>query len=278
MLIDYTIYILFTQNIRFLSFLVADFRPPQEEDGTPNNQHRIHIDEDIFTTSFTKSVSDTLANLCENTLRQKSSFRGGEIITIAYKIKSDIGVQMQLVQLMCPPFYNLVKGSNGCCSQNEDMFSKLYQLTINEKVSQNFKLILQEISEKVRSFFGVFCHALMKEVLKSRSQLYTNCNIGEQSELTETDQQVIYYISGYMINALSKCKKHKLHHAFQEALKHTIRSDQSGEKTFVSKYATWTEKASHGKLTFPSDNFFLLVREMDLIVRQQTEGVDLYKN
>lgn len=44
-------------------------------------------------------------------------------------------------------------------------------------------------------------------------------------------------------------------------------TNESNEKTFVSKFATWTTKLNRGGLKTPSDKFFLLVCEFESIYR-----------
>ena len=115
----------------------------------------------------------------------------------------------------------------------------------------------------------------MNVIVKNKSNSYEEKKENCEINISHNDQQVLYYISGYLMNVLArKCAKEKnlsIQEAFHEAIENAMRNENNSEKTFVTKYNEWTEKVNRGGLKFASDNFFLLVRQFENICR---EGID----
>lgn len=44
------------------------------------------------------------------------------------------------------------------------------------------------------------------------------------------------------------------------------------DENFLKKYASFSEKKKRGSLQYPCDNFFLTLRSMEIVVRQNTIG------
>ena len=83
--------------------------------------------------------------------------------------------------------------------------------------------------------------------------------------ISDNDQSILYYIAGYILRSLHKkylrYSKHKL------SLVDKF-SDNSENHNFVQKYDRWYKIQDRGGLQKPCDTFFLLVRELELIVRK----------
>ena len=102
----------------------------------------------------------------------------------------------------------------------------------------------------------------------------------KNSTITDNDQAILYYISGYIPKALKK-KYMKIKNIEERELKikcietMVLKSTSQGVS---AKYAKWTSKISRGGLQHPDDNSFLLVKEMENIMRQEVDQENLNAN
>ena len=134
-----------------------------------------------------------------------------------------------------------------------------------------------------RQFVGILFHKILGETVLERSQMLEKTAEKRSSELSDSDQSVIYYISGYIITALHKqASKKKVQNvklkALQEAMQVSLKHESDSEKTFVTKYSSWTEKINRGGLKIPSDNFYLFIRECEMCCRQEIDETNLHKD
>jgi hypothetical protein len=73
--------------------------------------------------------------------------------------------------------------------------------------------LLSIVSETVeemlpfQQFTAVFLHQLLEDLISSRSELYNKETSVSSTELSEQKQQVVFYISGFVICALQKRRK-----------------------------------------------------------------------
>jgi len=94
--------------------------------------------------------------------------------------------------------------------------------------------------------------------------------------LSDVDQNVLYYISGFMAKKLQAaclkyCKLQPLEGLVQCLTTHEPKLFQH----FVHKYTSWVERQSRGGLLYPIADFYLMVREFDIIYRQSVSSTTL---
>lgn len=190
-----------------------------------------------------------------------------------------------ILSALSPSFKGVISSSEGSSNSdltvNEQLFSSYYNMTCLDSIhTLLFNLLTTEINSNeiddsmpIKPFVALLQDRIFKELIKQRATLYTRKS-KEPTSLSETDQSILYYLSGYIISALKKestqvkNKKSSKHQKMFEQLSELICKDTTSTKTFVSKYTKWTEKLNRGGLKVPSDNFFLLVREFENIYRK----------
>ena len=100
----------------------------------------------------------------------------------------------------------------------------------------------------------------------------------KSESLSENDNTVLYYISGYIIRALEK-KYNKIKNQVKRERKtekvRSLRSDQP-TKSFTDKYTRLLEIKDRGGLRKPSDEFFFLIREFENVVRTNVNMDNLH--
>lgn len=106
---------------------------------------------------------------------------------------------------------------------------------------------------------------MLSELHKLRGPSETNT----PDPLSDVDQSVLYYISGFIVNNLkASCRRHsKLErHENLISLLSSTEPQQTGH--FVEKYSKWVKTQSRGGLVYPIADFYLLIRDLDLTFRQ----------
>jgi hypothetical protein len=87
----------------------------------------------------------------------------------------------------------------------------------------------------------------------------------EQSTVSVNDQSILFYIAGFIIKALKK-------RYYVVSSKNLTIIDKlvshSDSSSFGTSYSEWFNKQDRGALQKKSDNFFLLVRELENIVHK----------
>ena len=83
--------------------------------------------------------------------------------------------------------------------------------------------------------------------------------------ISDNDQSIFYYIAGYILRSLHKKYLRYSKHELSLVDKFSVNSENHN---FVQKYDRWYKIQDRGGLQKPCDTFFLLVRELELIVRK----------
>ena len=103
---------------------------------------------------------------------------------------------------------------------------------------------------------------------EKQSVLSETLKISEKQTMSDSEQEILMYISGYILHSLKKMAKRfkTTYHQEVSVLIHHLVSSQNTQ-TFVSKFKKWTEKLNRGGLILPCDDFFLLVRNMEIVMK-----------
>jgi len=124
---------------------------------------------------------------------------------------------------------------------------------------------LQHSKNTVNNFLQLIFEDIVGEILVHQTTIAKDNADKEQSMISDNDQSILYYIAGYILRSLHKkylrYSKHKL------SLVDKF-SDNSENHNFVQKYDRWYKIQDRGGLQKPCDTFFLLVRELELVVRK----------
>ena len=120
-------------------------------------------------------------------------------------------------------------------------------------------------TKSVNLFIQLVLEDIVGEILVQQTKLATDISNKHHSQISENDQSILYYIGGYIVRSLRK--KYT-----QFSVKKLSLLNNFTQKTdclnFVAKYEKWYSTQNRGGLQKPSDSLFLLVRELEAVVRR----------
>jgi len=170
-------------------------------------------------------------------------------------------------------------------SDQEEFLMKLHRLRSNDDTVNSF---LAFITSKIpdvdrcccRQFFQVWVRHFSTAVISCLTKLNSAAvsqSVDQPDILTTVEQNVLYYIAGYMVMKLKAAtvRQPKLKKADNLvailASKHPTTTDH-----FVKKYTEWVSVQSRGGLMYPSNEYYVMVRHLDRIFREMASGYDLH--
>ena len=243
----------------------------------------IHEFDDIFK----KVLIDSLRKVADDPFRRMSiSVSGKGVLVIANALLDCNQKQEQIQSFIKDKFYSVLTVTTEADSNTKEaMYSEWYKLTSNQTISERLQGIISDgMDSKLpfQQFVGILMFKILEQIINERSNMFEKSAEKRSSQISESDQGVLFYISGFIISSLQKEASKKIHNkklmALKEAMQVCLKRESDSEKTFVSNYATWTEKINRGGLKIPSDNFFLFIRECELYCRQEIDENNLNKN
>lgn len=232
------------------------------------------IEQKGFNDVFTKTVPLALHNVAESQYRKLDvSIHGKGIIQVSKILSEDYAKVKKVTEFLSLPYYGVFNNSNRQdLNIKEAIFMSFHNMS-QEILPSLIDIVTENIEERLpfRQFCATFLHQILKDLIASRSELYKK-EISKSPELSEKEQQVLFYISGFLICALQKQLK-RLKASEKEALivglEHMQLNKSNTEKTMSQKFSNWTNKLDRGGLKIPSDDMFFLVREIENQYRQQ---------
>ena len=227
--------------------------------------------EEQFSTYICSSVEASLKSMVETAKQRSFSLKRKVVGEKAAQILQGKDIFQTVCETIKPYYANVFElASQSTGNMNEALFAAFRTLTVDDNLSSK----LEKITESNGTFVACFLHQVMQQLISSISQVQVN-NVKQTMDLTDMEQNVIFYISGYMIHALhqkaskgSKCGKKKL---LLEAMEQCLSNISPEGQAFVGKYSEWFDKVNRGGLTTPCASFFLMVREMENCYRQNVD-------
>ena len=169
-------------------------------------------------------------------------------------------------------------------SDRRSLISSIHLLRSSSDAAAAFQLFVRHFDPAAdvhvsTMLLQVWLRRVTTEMLRMLNVTCTGESSGPEP-LTCTDQEVLFYVTGYIVRKLTssapRYKKLKHLHGLLQCL-YTKEAKQSGH--FVEMYNKWVCKQSRGGLSFSIPDVYLLVRELDGIFRnwfiQQGVRVDL---
>jgi hypothetical protein len=254
------------------------------KDATTKDTSPFSIEKSDFNNLFNRTIPLTLKHVTENQFRKlKFSVHGKGIIHIANMLSQDSGKEQKITSLLSESFFRIFNSSG-----RQDLNTKEEIFMLFHEMSQDvLHPLLSIVSENVKEilpfqqFSAVFLHQLLEDLISSRSELYNKESSVSSTELSEQEQQVIFYISGFVICALQKRLK-RLKSDEKEALINGLKLMQlnktNTESTVSAKFSVWTNKLDRGGLKIPSDDMFFLIREFENQFRKEVKETNLTQN
>ena len=164
-------------------------------------------------------------------------------------------------------------------SDRESFFSTIHVLRFSSNVKEicghfqstdcpNLESVNAFVQVLIMEFTNSFLATLSK-TMKSKSETEVSQN------LSENTQKILFYIAGYIINALKK-KYFKLTTTELKEKKMALLKSLScstNNSKFIENISAWFEKKNRGGLKRPCDNFFLLLRSSELVLLKNNPSV-----
>lgn len=264
-----------------MSFLSASNYREKNPTDLQTKSQKFTLNDNDFDKTFSETFAVTLQNVVNDPFRNsKTSVHGKGIIGIANQLTDNIPVKQQVEELLKPVFKSIFTAAAEDGQNNETLFATFYEKAHDPEVNTKLKDLLSDLGDNgklVRPFIGVMLHQLMSDLIEKRASMFKWAVEKTETNVSDYDQTVLYYVSGYIISALFKQVRQigKRDSVKQELLKesigHFLKKESDSEKTFVEKYSKWTEKVDRGGLKVPSDDFFLFIRECEMACRESVD-------
>ena len=156
-------------------------------------------------------------------------------------------------------------------SEREKLFSEFHKLRCNKDIENKFVQAFEcESIPKVKVyFFQMFINALLQGVLDEILLYHKSCDDFKQYISNESEQQILFYICGFILNKLKKMSC-KVLAPFSDVIS-SFYDKNVQNLEFVKNVSAWTQKLDRGGLKYPSKYFFFRVREVDLCINRNLD-------
>ena len=217
----------------------------------------------------------------------KTSVFGKGIITLTELVQNSVDGREKVESILLPVYKSVFQAAASDGQNNETLFREFFQSMIKTETQDRLKMILDELSASlgiklpVKQFLGVLHNQLLTDLIASRASMFKRTVEKTETSLTEADQNVLFYVSGYIISAMYKKSRHVgknnslKQELINETLQNFLKTETNSQKTFIQRFSKWSEKVDRGGLKTPSDNFFLFIRECEMCCRDSVDEVHL---
>ena len=246
-----------------LSFSASKHRVggPAAEDDANDQVLPATIDLEVV---VRKSISQAIDEIINHNLRNSESSRlGAEVISVARHVKEEIACDKFSTVELEKKFVELFQrlGLPVYAQEREALFTTFHQLRWDRNLRTAF---LSQLNTTVNKAALGFYQQLLRETLgfifAEANASITRASTESQQTLSATEQNVLFYVTGYMARKVATCK------LCTPAVKAACTSGGSSDELgFVSEYSAWTATVSRGGLINPSQNFYLLIRTLDRV-------------
>ncbi|XP_069106991.1 uncharacterized protein [Argopecten irradians] len=234
------------------------------------SQSGVLTDED-FKNIISKAYQSTLDNiLCD--FDESDEFNLTNLVNVARTSSAVSGFYTDL-------FEDIFLSSNcstSTPSDREELFHQLHvkrtDSTLLETGYEHFKTVDSSFtSSEVQHFTQVLLLDLVGEICKEQTKLILKRTEDNTKHLTDNDQTVLFYISGFIIRALRKRYSRHGHSDKMQCCDAFISTNKCEEKAFLAKYRKMISLKDRGGLEMPTSNFYLLVRECETVTRSMVD-------
>ncbi|XP_046571626.1 uncharacterized protein LOC124279790 [Haliotis rubra] len=229
----------------------------------------------ILTEVLPKSLSTIILDPMNDA---SCSLNGPHLVAVAKECSDRPTVHRNLVSVLNPEFHSVFdKFGKGCSlsSDREQLWMKFHQMRLNEGLQSDIHNILVEVTSESHRIIHIFAQCLLDRILRNMLK-HLSESIQKQSHQTasaisDNDQAVLYYISGYILHALLKKRAIFGMDIEQHLGELFLLSDATSKEEYIVRFSKWTEKMNRGGLKFPSDNFYLLIRSFEIEIRKHVQ-------
>ncbi|KAK6196392.1 hypothetical protein SNE40_001626 [Patella caerulea] len=216
----------------------------------------------IFEFFQTILIESILLTLTQITSSRVLSEKRRNINLIGVKISESCEAKTKIQEFLENPLFSIfsklgVGLSMG--SDREHMCKSFHVLRLDDKFCSDFSRLIIFANADLHtrhSFIQSFLQKLVTVLLQTTNRSIEKSSEVEPTDISFSDQSVLFYIAGFIVHALNNkkivCEK------FVSA---------TGEK-YIRKFQSWSDRINRGGLKIPSDNFYLLIRNMECEMRK----------
>ncbi|CAC5389785.1 unnamed protein product [Mytilus coruscus] len=224
---------------------------------------RDSLNESSFAEIFPTALQSSLSNIANDPFTINDS-----ITDICKFVTNSALVQDILLKYFQHIFVVPTSNISSSCDR-EQMFRRLHISRVNPELTKTFHSYCPSHSlNSINLFLQMVHEDIVGEIFKVQTMTAVQKSTTDQEKLTENDQSILYYIAGYTIRALQKrytrysTKKLSVINKF---------TDNSSCVNFVKRYDKWYKTQDRGGLQKPSDSLFLLIRELETVIRKTVQ-------
>ena len=226
---------------------------------TETREDSIQIDS-FFASAFDSAVESTATDPFLNLIGDS------ELRQIADFAKGNAAVGMFFKE----HFSVLFRGTKVTTVRDREiLFNKLHRLRLSDAVQQDCVKLFASVSADSRMvlrFIQALLLELVSEIFKGQLRFEKEQSNVVRQQISKKDLEILHYISGFIVRRIQK----KWPVEIFENAKGT--KDCSEGK---DSHMQWTLKKDRGGLVYPSENMFLMVQEMEVVVRQTVNSEQL---
>jgi len=162
--------------------------------------------------------------------------------------------------------------SGATCNEREQIFHRLHNARTDSQQIANITRTIdckQFSSKQINTFLQLVLLEIIGEMFKSLVNGAKHISEVVSVSVSDNDNTVLFYISGYIIRALEK-KYSKIKNSDLKQTKMNIMRNlhcNSTAESFTNKFDKMLTLKDRGGLRKPCDNFFFLIREFENITR-----------
>ncbi|XP_071086042.1 uncharacterized protein [Haliotis cracherodii] len=230
-----------------------------------------------------ESVRNSLNAIAHNEIHKSDLACEGKMCDIASLLSGSESCLAQITDHLTPTFVTLFSGlgkSSSFVASREQMWAQFHRVRTDTKFCDQLhdviKLHTQESDWNVHMLSQCLLDELVDAVCtKFISSIQSDAE-HEAKDLTSAENETLFYICGFLIRAITKHSG--IESKVAKTLRHLCITSQDTSSAFMTKFRVWTETVNRGGLKVSGDNFFFLVRKMEIICRHQVDTSNLNAN
>ncbi|XP_062597802.1 uncharacterized protein LOC134259219 [Saccostrea cucullata] len=163
---------------------------------------------------------------------------------------------------------------NLCHNLSREVFyTKLHALRLSailqrDCVKEFIERGCTEKSEDIVNFLQTYILNLPCEIVNTLLEQNKTVSEQQSKELSQNDQQILFYICGFIVRSLKKKSFRKKKEDRDERLQMLEKlTCEKNNSSFIAEFDKWLTKSTRGGLLRPTDAFYLLVRELENTIR-----------
>jgi hypothetical protein len=178
-----------------------------------------------------------------------------------------------ILQFFLQNFLQIFSADTNLCSaaDRELLFTRFHQTRLSKKFTHGYMLLLGTLTVSTQGichFVNVLMMELIANVLKEQVRIGLQNSAKEHDKISHSDQSILFYICGFIARSLRK----RYHRVKSMCVLKKQCIDglvlKTANSTFAGRFNNWVSKNDRGGLLIPCDEFFLLIREFETVIRR----------